>query len=170
RVRRVARGCARSVPCRSERSPRSRRRASDRARRGACGYTPGPSERRADHGLQVRRRRRHGRGRGGARARGRGGEGGGQGDRAMKVEDSVEIAKPQELVYALVRDLEGAPEWQPSLESVDVQAGTEIRRVGGRRQTATFLIVEDDAPRRLAITSEGGPARARATLAPESAR
>jgi uncharacterized membrane protein len=82
----------------------------------------------------------------------------------VNVEDSVEIAKPQELVYALVRDLERAPEWQPSLESVDVQAGTEVRRIGGKRQTATFLVVEDDAPRRLAITSESSPATARATF------
>jgi len=82
----------------------------------------------------------------------------------VTVEDSVEIAKPQELVYAIVRDLERAPEWQDSLESVDVHAGTEVRRLGGRRQEATFLVVEDDPPRRLAITSEGGPAAARATF------
>jgi carbon monoxide dehydrogenase subunit G len=82
----------------------------------------------------------------------------------VRVQDSVEIAKPQELVYALVRDLERAPEWQGSLESVDVHAGTEVRRFGGRRQEATFLIVEDDPPRRLAITSEGGPAAIRATF------
>ena len=53
----------------------------------------------------------------------------------MKVEDSIDIAKPQEFVFSIVRDLERAPEWQPSLESVDVQAGTEVRRVAGRRQT-----------------------------------
>ena len=82
----------------------------------------------------------------------------------MRVQDSVEIAKPQELVYALVRDLERAPQWQGSLESVDVHAGTEVRRVGGRRQESAFLIVEDDPPRRLAITSEGGPAAVRATF------
>jgi carbon monoxide dehydrogenase subunit G len=82
----------------------------------------------------------------------------------MTVEDSVEIAKPQELVYALVRDLERAPEWQGSLEAVDVQAGTETRRLGGLRQEAAFLVVEDDPPRRLAIASEGGPANARATF------
>jgi carbon monoxide dehydrogenase subunit G len=82
----------------------------------------------------------------------------------MTVEDSVEIARPQELVYALVRDLERAPEWQGSLEAVDVQAGTETRRLGGLRQEAAFLVVEDDPPRRLAITSEGGPANARATF------
>ena len=87
----------------------------------------------------------------------------------MTVEDSVEIAKPQELVYAIVRDLERAPEWQGSLESVDVQAGTEVRRVGGLRQEATFLVVEDDPPRRLAIASEGGPADARATFELEPA-
>jgi uncharacterized membrane protein len=82
----------------------------------------------------------------------------------VRVEDSVEIAKPQELVYALVRDLERAPEWQGSLESVDVHAGTEVRRLGGRRQAAKFLIVEDDPPRRLSITSESRPAAVRATF------
>ena len=87
----------------------------------------------------------------------------------MTVEDSVGIAKPQEVVYTLVRDLERAPEWQHSLESVDVHTGTEVRRVAGFRQEATFLVLEDDPPRRLAIASEGGPARVRATfeLAPE---
>ena len=82
----------------------------------------------------------------------------------MKFEESVEIARPQELVYALVRDLENAPEWQRSLESVDVQAGTEVRRVGGMRQTMKFFVLDDDPPRRLTISSEGGPAKARATF------
>jgi uncharacterized membrane protein len=80
------------------------------------------------------------------------------------VEDSVEIAKPQELVYALVRDLERGPEWQESLESVDVQAGKEVRRVAGFRQEATFMVLDDHAPRRFAIASEGGPAKVRATF------
>ena len=82
----------------------------------------------------------------------------------MTVEDSVEIAKPQELVFALVRDLERAPEWQESLESVDVHAGIEVRRVAGLRHEATFLVVEDDPPRRLVIASESGLADARATF------
>ena len=82
----------------------------------------------------------------------------------MTVEDSVEIAKPQELVFALVRDLERAPEWQESLESVDVHAGIEVRRVAGLRQEATFLVVEDDPPRRLVIAYESGLADARATF------
>jgi carbon monoxide dehydrogenase subunit G len=82
----------------------------------------------------------------------------------MTVEDSVEIAKPQELVYALVRDLERAPEWQDSLEAVNVNAGTEVRRIGGLRQEAAFLVLEDDPPRRLAIASKSGSANARATF------
>jgi len=82
----------------------------------------------------------------------------------VKFEDSVEIAKPQELVYALVRDLERAPEWQKSLESVDLQAGTEVRRVGGTRQTMKFFVLDDDPPRRLTICSEGRQAKARATF------
>ena len=82
----------------------------------------------------------------------------------MTLEESVEIAKPQEVVYMLVRDLERGPEWQETLESVDVQAGTEVRRVAGFRQEATFLVLEDDPPRRLAISSEGGPAKVRATF------
>jgi carbon monoxide dehydrogenase subunit G len=66
------------------------------------------------------------------------------------------------VVYAVVRDLERAPEWQDSLESVDVEAGTEVRRFGGRRVEASFFVLEDDPPRRFAISSEGGPAEARA--------
>jgi len=80
------------------------------------------------------------------------------------VEDSVEIAKPQEIVYALVRDLERSPEWQPSLESLDVAAGTEVRRVAGFRQAGSFIVLEDDPPRCLVISSEGGPAKVRATF------
>ena len=80
----------------------------------------------------------------------------------MTIEDSVYVGRPPEVVYAFVRDLERAPEWQESLESVDVEAGTEVRRFGGRRAEATFFVLEDDPPRRLAIRSDGGPAEARA--------
>lgn len=82
----------------------------------------------------------------------------------MLIEESIEINRPCELVYALVRDLERAPEWQQSLESVDVHAGTEVRRFGGRRQEASFVVQEDDPPRRLVITSEGGSVYARGTF------
>jgi uncharacterized membrane protein len=80
----------------------------------------------------------------------------------VTLEDSIYVDRSAEVVYALVRDLERAPEWQDSLESVDVEAGTEVRRFGGRRVEASFFVLEDDPPRRFAISSEGGPAEARA--------
>jgi carbon monoxide dehydrogenase subunit G len=80
----------------------------------------------------------------------------------VTLEDSIHVDRSPEVVYALVRDLERAPEWQDSLESVDVEAGTEVRRFGGRRVEASFFVLEDDPPRRFAISSEGGPAEARA--------
>ena len=80
----------------------------------------------------------------------------------MTVEDSIQIARSPEMVYAVVRDLARAPEWQESLESLDVEAGTEVRRFGGRRSEASFFVLEDDPPRRFAIRSDGGSAEARA--------
>ena len=80
----------------------------------------------------------------------------------MTLEDSIHVDRSPEVVYAFVRDLERGPEWQESLESVDVEAGTEVRRFGGRRAEATFFVLEDDPPRRVAIRSDGGPAEARA--------
>jgi uncharacterized membrane protein len=82
----------------------------------------------------------------------------------MTIEESVEIEKPVEVVYALIRDLERAPDWQQTLESVDVHAGTEVRSFGGRKQESSFVIVEDDPPRRLVITSESSPASVRAAF------
>jgi carbon monoxide dehydrogenase subunit G len=79
-------------------------------------------------------------------------------------EESISIERPPEVVYALVRDLERAPEWQESLVSVDVGAGTEVRQFAGRRAEARFFVLEDDPPRRLAIRSEGGHVNARAEL------
>jgi len=80
----------------------------------------------------------------------------------VTLEDSIYVDRSPEVVYALVRDLERAPDWQDSLESVDVEAATEVRRFGGRRVEASFFVLEDDPPRRFAISSEGGPAQARA--------
>lgn len=80
----------------------------------------------------------------------------------MTIEESVDIAKPVEVVYTLIRDLDRAPDWQETLESVDVHAGTEVRSFGGRRQESSFVIVEDDPPRRLVINSDSQPALVRA--------
>jgi len=82
----------------------------------------------------------------------------------VKVEESIYIARLPEFVFAIVRDLERAPEWQDSLESVDVQRGTEVRRFAGRTQEARFFILDDEAPRRFVVRSEGGPADARASF------
>jgi uncharacterized membrane protein len=82
----------------------------------------------------------------------------------MTIDEAIEIDRPCELVYGLVRNLERAPEWQESLESVDVHAGTEVRKFGGMRHEASFIVQEDDPPRRLVMTSDGGPAYARATF------
>jgi uncharacterized membrane protein len=80
----------------------------------------------------------------------------------MTIEESVEIEKPVEVVYTLIRDLERAPAWQETLESVDVAGGQEVRSFGGRRHEGAFIVVEDDPPRRLVISSDGGPASVRA--------
>jgi carbon monoxide dehydrogenase subunit G len=80
----------------------------------------------------------------------------------VTLEESIHIDRSPEVVYAVVRDLSRAPEWQESLESVDVEAGTEVRRYAGRRAEASFFVLEDDPPRRFAIRSDGGPAEARA--------
>jgi carbon monoxide dehydrogenase subunit G len=82
----------------------------------------------------------------------------------MTIEESIEIAKPVEFVWALIRDLERAPDWQETLESVDVAGGKEVRSFGGRRHESSFVVVEDDPPRSLVISSEGGPASVRAAF------
>lgn len=82
----------------------------------------------------------------------------------MKIEQRIEIARPPEDVYALVSDLERGPEWQPSLVCVDVERGTEVRRVAGQERKASFEVTRNEAPRLFEIVSRGGPVRARATF------
>jgi uncharacterized membrane protein len=84
------------------------------------------------------------------------------------VEESLVVARPPEDVFAVVADLERAPEWQDSLESVDVKRGIEVRNVAGRRREGRFELKENDPPRMLAIESRSGSVRAdaRFTLSP----
>jgi uncharacterized protein YndB with AHSA1/START domain len=82
----------------------------------------------------------------------------------VRVEESIEIARPPEEVYALVADLERAPEWQASLEWVDVASGTEVRRFAGARREGRFEVAAAEPPRRLEIASRAGPVRARAAF------
>jgi uncharacterized membrane protein len=86
----------------------------------------------------------------------------------MTVEESVVVARRPEEVYDLVADLERGPEWQSSLESVDVARGTEIRSFGGRQREATFQVTEQDRPSRFGVESRTGSVEAHAlfTLTP----
>ena len=87
----------------------------------------------------------------------------------MTVEESVEVACSPEEAFALVDDLERAPEWQGSLESVDVAAGTEVRRIAGQRREARFEVVRREPPRALEIRSGSGPVEVIAAFAIEPA-
>jgi carbon monoxide dehydrogenase subunit G len=82
----------------------------------------------------------------------------------VKVEESIEIDRPPEEVYAVIADLERGPEWQPSLVRVDAARGTEVRRIGGQEREARFEVTRHEPPRLFEIVSHGGPVRARATF------
>jgi uncharacterized membrane protein len=77
-------------------------------------------------------------------------------------EESVVVTRPPEDVYDVVADLERGPEWQSSLESVDVERGTEVRSFGGHRREGTFQVTEQDRPSRFGIDSRTGSIKARA--------
>ena len=82
----------------------------------------------------------------------------------MKIQERIEIARPPEEVYALVADLKRGPEWQPSLVRVDVERGTEVRRIAGQEREASFDVTRNEAPRLFEIVSHAGPVRAWATF------
>jgi len=87
----------------------------------------------------------------------------------VKIEESVEIARPREDVYALVADLARGPEWQPSLVRVDVERGVEVRRVVGHEHEARFEVTRNEPPRLFEIVSRSSPVRAWATFELEPA-
>ena len=82
----------------------------------------------------------------------------------MKIEEQIEIARPPEEVYAVVSDLARGPEWQPSLVHVDVEGGTEVRRVAGHEREARFEVTRAEPPRLFEIVSHAAPVRAWATF------
>jgi carbon monoxide dehydrogenase subunit G len=82
----------------------------------------------------------------------------------VKIEQSIEIARPPEEVYAVVSDLERGPEWQPSLVRVDVERGVEVRRIAGQEREATFEVTRNEPPRLFEIVSNARPVRAWATF------
>ena len=72
-------------------------------------------------------------------------------------------AAPAE-VYDFVADLERAPEWQSSLESVDVDRGVEVRIFAGHRRETSFKVTEEEPASRFGIESQAGPVRAHAVF------
>ena len=87
----------------------------------------------------------------------------------MKVEEQIEIDRPPEEVYAVVSDLERGPEWQPSLVRVDVEGGTEVRRIAGHERESRFEVTRAEPPRLFEIVSHASPVRAWATFELEPA-
>ena len=91
----------------------------------------------------------------------------------MRIDESVVIDRPPEAVFALVADLERTPEWQGSLDRIELETdgpirahtrGTEIRSAGGRRLESQFEVTELEPGRRLAISTRSGTAEADATF------
>jgi uncharacterized protein YndB with AHSA1/START domain len=87
----------------------------------------------------------------------------------VKIEEQIEIARPPEEVYAVVSDLARGPEWQPSLVRVDVEGGTEVRRIAGHEREARFEVTRAEPPRLFEIVSHAAPVRAWATFELEPA-
>jgi uncharacterized membrane protein len=82
----------------------------------------------------------------------------------VTIEESVVVERPPDQVYDFVADLERGPEWQATLESVDVERRVEVRSFAGHRREASFEVTETDRPDRFAIESRSGPVRAKAAF------
>ena len=83
----------------------------------------------------------------------------------MTFEEHVVVARPPAEVYDFVADLERAPEWQSSLESVDVERGVEVRTFAGHSREASFEVTQRERPIRFGIESRSGSVRAHAVFA-----
>jgi carbon monoxide dehydrogenase subunit G len=85
----------------------------------------------------------------------------------VHVEETQVVERPPADVFALLVDLRRAPEWQPSLQELDVEtdgetrvgtSGREVRRAGGRRVESRFEVTELEPDRRLAISTSSSAA------------
>jgi len=84
----------------------------------------------------------------------------------VRVEQSIEIARPVEEVFAFVTDPDRLGEWQTSIVEVrreragTLQPGDRLREVQsalGRRVESTVEVVEYEPPRRFALHIIDGP-------------
>jgi uncharacterized membrane protein len=81
---------------------------------------------------------------------------------------TIEIARPPQVVFDYVSDLERQTEWQASLEKVEVETdgptragtrATQTRRVPGGSRSFPYEVTEHDPPRLTAFRVTGGPVR-----------
>jgi len=95
----------------------------------------------------------------------------------MAINETIEIDRPPDEVFAYVSDLARHPEWQPQLLAATVETdgptgvGTRVkqtRRVGRGTRTFTLEVTEHDPSLRLAFRGVDGPVRpqGRLTLEP----
>jgi uncharacterized membrane protein len=91
----------------------------------------------------------------------------------MAVNETIEIDRPPQEVFAYVSDLARHPEWQDKLLDATVETegetrvGTRVRqtrRVGGGTRTFTLEVTEHDPARRLAFRGIDGPVRPRGAI------
>ncbi|MGH2868749.1 MAG: SRPBCC family protein [Solirubrobacteraceae bacterium] len=89
---------------------------------------------------------------------------------------SIEIDRPPEDVFAYLDQLERHGEWQAEIVSTKVETegpvavGTrvsEFRKIGGRKQDASYEITEHDPPRKTSFRGVVGPVRPLGTVVVE---
>ena len=80
----------------------------------------------------------------------------------MRYEQTIEIARPPEDVFAFLADLDNLPLWQPSVASVEgeLEEGgsfTEVREFLGKRVRSRLEVVAFDPPHELTLRVVEGP-------------
>ena len=94
-----------------------------------------------------------------------------------KIQQSVTINQPAEVVFAFMRDTRNTTRWHPTISQAKAtldgpaQIGTqvtEVRTLLGRKMELTFEIVELDPNKRLVMKSISGPVPLDLTITFES--
>ena len=94
-----------------------------------------------------------------------------------KIQQSVTINQPAEVVFAFMRDTRNTTRWHPTVSEAEAtldgpaQIGTqvtEVRTLLGRKMELTFEIVELDPNKRLVMKSISGPVPLDITITFES--